>query len=234
MAPRPSRLVLSLQGVPLAERHTSSALTRLDLDLPRGNVILLQVDDEADASELVDLCAGLADPHAGRVHFLGVDWTTRTPSERMHRRRRIGAVIQSDAWPAHVSVIDAVLLAGAYHFDRPHAEMIDHATELARLFGLPGLPSGRRETTPRRALIRAACVRGFLGTPDLVVVQDQALEQTPDLAVPMAQAVSAARDRGAAILWIAASLTAPAAQFVEPDQVLRLSEHGLVPVRRTR
>jgi phospholipid/cholesterol/gamma-HCH transport system ATP-binding protein len=234
MALRPSRSVLSLQGVALGDQHFSGSLGKLELDLPRRGAALMQVDDEADAAAVVDVCLGLRDPHAGHVRFLGVDWTTRTPAERMHRRRRIGAVVQTDVWPAHMTVLDAVLLADSYHFSRPRDEMIDHATELARLFGLPGLPTGRRETTPRRALVRAACVRGFLGSPDLIVLQDPALEQTPELAVPMAQAISAARDRGAAVLWITASLAAQAAQFVEAEQVLRLGEHGLARARRGR
>ena len=41
-----SRSVLSLQGVTPAERRFSATLTRLDLELPRGAVALLQVDDE--------------------------------------------------------------------------------------------------------------------------------------------------------------------------------------------
>lgn len=234
MALRPTRSVLSLRGVTLAERQLSTTPIRLDLELPRRTVALVEVDDEADAAELVDLCVGLADPYAGEVQFLGVNWTTRKPRERMHRRRRIGAVVQSDVWPSHMSVLDAVLLAGAYHFEQRREEMIDHATQLARLFGLPGLPSGRSETTPRRALVRAACVRGLLGEPDLIVVHDQALEHTPDLAVPMAQAILAARDRGAAVLWITGSLAAQATQFVEAEQVLRLAEHGLAQGRRAR
>lgn len=234
MALRPSRSVLSLQGVTLGDRHFSGSLGKLDLELPRRSVALVQVDDDADAAVLVDVCVGLTDPYAGRVRFLGVDWTTRTPAERMHRRRRIGSVLDTDVWPAHMTVLDAVLLPGAYHFDRPRDELIAQATELARLFGLPGLPTGRRETMPRRALVRAACVRGFLGTPDLILMQDAALEQSVELAVPLAQAISAARDRGAAVLWITASLAAQAAAFVEAEQVLRLGEHGLARARRGR
>ncbi len=194
-----SRSVLSLQGVTPAERRFSATPTRLDLELPRGAVALLQVDDEADASALVDLCVGLSDPGAGRVRFLGVDWTTRNPRERLTRRRRIA-----------------------------------DATALARLFGLPGLPVGRSETTPLRALIRAACVRGFLGSPDLIVVHDQMLDQSAGLAVPMAQAISAACDRGATVLWITTNLAARAAEFVHANHVLRLGDGGLVPVRRSR
>jgi phospholipid/cholesterol/gamma-HCH transport system ATP-binding protein len=228
------RSVLSLQGVTPAERRLSATPTRLDLELPRGAVALLQVDDEADATTLVDLCVGLVDPGAGRVRFLGVDWTTRNPRERLTRRRRIGAIVQSAVWPSHMTVLEAVLVARVYHFDRPPGEVIADATQLARLFGLPGLPVGRSETTPLRALIRAACVRGFLGSPDLIVVHDRMLDQSAGLAVPMAQAISAACDRGATVLWITTSLAARAAEFVHANHVLRLGDAGLVPARRSR
>ncbi len=234
MALRPSRPVLSLQGVALVERQFSATPARLDFELLRSELAMVQVDDEADAAALVDLCVGLVDPGAGQVRFLGVDWTTRTPRERLNRRRRIGAIVHTDVWPSHMTVMEAVLVAQFYHFDQPRDEVIAEATELARLFGLPGLPTGRRETTPRRALVRAACVRGFLGSPDLIVVQDQTLDQASDLAVPLAQAISAARDRGGAVLWITASLVAQAAQFVQAEHLFRLGEHGLVRMRRSR
>ena len=85
-----------------------------------------------------------------------------------------------------------------------------------------------------RPLVRAACVRGFLGSPDLIVVQDQVLDQSSELAVPMAQAISAACDRGATVLWITASLATQAAQFVHTNQAFRLGDHGLIRVRRSR
>jgi len=234
MALRPSRTVLSLHDVTLPERQFSSAPTRLDLELPRRSVTLVEVDDDTDASALVDLCLGMTDPTAGHVRFLGVDWATRTPRERMFRRRRIGAVMQTDVWPSHMTVLESVLVARAYHFNQPRAEVIADATQLARLFGLPGLPAGRRDATPARALVRAACVRGFIGSPDLIVVQDQVLDQSSELAVPMAQAISAACDRGATALWITASLATQAAQFVQANQAFRLGDHGLTRVRRSR
>jgi phospholipid/cholesterol/gamma-HCH transport system ATP-binding protein len=234
MPQRTARPVLSLQGVALAERQLSAKPTRLDLELPRGSMALVQVDDEADASTLVDICLGLSDPADGRVRFLGVDWKTRNPRDRLARRRRIGAVVQTHVWPSHMTILEAVLVARFYHFDRPRSEVIADATVLARLFGLPGLPAGRRETTPVRALVRAACVRGFLGAPDLIVVQDQRLDATAELAAPMAQAIAETQDRGGTVLWITESLAAQAARFVQADQVFRLGDQGLVRVRRPR
>jgi len=66
------------------------------------------------------------------------------------------------------------------------------------------------------------------------LLHDTALEQVPELAEPMAQAISAARDRGAAILWITVSLAAQVTRLVEAEQILRLGEHGLTRARRGR
>ena len=231
MAQRSTRSVLSLENAALTERYLSATPACLDLDLRRGESAIIHVDDEDEGAAMVDLCTGFVPPFGGHVRFLGVDWTTRTRPERLRRRRRLGVVIETDVWPAHMTIMDAVLLDSLYHFDRPREELLTEATNLARLFGLPGLPAERRESTSRQALIRAACVRGFLGTPDLVLVQDPLLDRMSELAVPMAQAISAILRRGGAVLWIAAG-TAAAAQFVEPDHVFRLRATGLLPLRR--
>jgi phospholipid/cholesterol/gamma-HCH transport system ATP-binding protein len=231
MAERSTRAVLTLEGASLTERMLSARPATLDLDLRRGEAALIHVDDDGEGAAMIDLCTGFVPPTRGNVRFLGVDWATRTRPERLRRRRRIGAVVETDVWPAHMTIMEAILLGSLYHFDRPREETVAEATELARLFGLPGLPAERRESTSRQTLIRAACVRGFLGSPDLVLVQDHHLDRTLELAVPLAQAISATRRRGGAVLWIAAA-TAQAAQFVELDQVFRLGGTGLIRMRR--
>jgi phospholipid/cholesterol/gamma-HCH transport system ATP-binding protein len=232
MALRPARSVLAFDGATFGIHSMSVHAAALDFDLPRGEVAVVHVDDDDDAAALVDLCTGLAAPASGQVRFLGVDWSTRTPRERLRRRRRIGAVVQTEIWPSHMTIMDSILLAPTYHFDRPRDEAVADATALARLFGLPGLPVGRREAVPVPALVRAGCVRGFLGAPELVMVQDHLLDRMSELAVPMAQAVAATRRRGGAVLWITESGVSQAARYIEPDHVLRLGDHGLVRMRR--
>jgi len=224
--------VLSLRQAAFFERRVAAVPVALDLELGRGQLALVEVEDEIDAGALADLCVGLTFATLGEVLFLGHDWRAQTYRENLDRRGRIGSVVQSQVWPAHLSIAQSVLMPRLYHTDHSQDEVITEATVLARRFGLPGLPVGRRETTTAGELVRAACVRAFLGTPDLVVIHDEALGQIAELGVAMAQALAAVQDRGGAALWIAESAGVPAARFVAADHVLRLGGHGLVAARR--
>ena len=224
--------VLSLRQAAFFERRLAARPVAVDLELGRGQLALVEVGDEADAMALVDLCVGLTPATLGEVLFLGRDWRAETYRENLARRGRIGSVVQSQVWPAHLSIAQSMLMPRLYHTSRTEDEVIAEAIVLARRFGLPGLPVGRRETIPAGELVRAACVRAFLGTPDLVVIHDAPLDQIAELAVPMAQALTAVQDRGGAAIWVTAYAGVPAARFVAADHTLRLGDHGLVAARR--
>ena len=234
MARRPAQSVLSLDGAVLTERSTSLAPAQIDLDLRRGEVDMIHVDDDREAAELVDLCVGQPALASGHVRFLGVDWAASSRSQQLHDRRRIGLVVQTEVWPAQMSVMEAVLLSRLYHYGAARIDLVTEAIELARLFGLPGLPVERRDAVASDVLLRAGCVRGLLGGPDLVLVHDQALDRASELAIPMAQAIASIRGRGGAVLWITAAAVARAAQFVDIDRVFRLGGTGLIRMRRPR
>jgi phospholipid/cholesterol/gamma-HCH transport system ATP-binding protein len=225
--------ILSLRGVMLEREHRAASPGAIDLELGRGQLAVIEVPDEDAASGLVDLCVGLVDPPAGTTRFLDRAWQAQSYRERLDTRSRIGAVIGTRTWPPHLPIAEAMLMAPLYHGDRAEEDVAHDATVMARLFDLPGLPAGRPETTPPGELVRAACVRGFLGNPDLVVIHDPVLDQMAALAVALAQVIAAAQDRGGAILWIVTSAAAPAARFVQPDLALRLGDRGLVSMRRS-
>src|SRR5262245_12934274 len=234
MPTRAHRTVLSLDDVVLTERSYSGSQAHLALALRRGEVGIIHADDEGESSAMVELSVGLMVPARGRVRFLDVDWTTRTRPQRLRRRSRIGLVAQTGIWPSQMTIMDSILMAQLYHSDRSRDELIAEATDLARLFGLPGLPAERREATRRQVLLRAGCIRGFMGSPDLVLVHDQLLDRTSELAIPMAQAISATRARGGAVLWINTGTASEATQFVEADHVYHLGEGRLARMRRLR
>ncbi|HEX2892299.1 hypothetical protein [Vineibacter terrae] len=232
MAASGAPAILSLQGVAFADPRAAPSC-RIDLELGRGDAAIVEVDATDTAASLIDLCLGLVDPPAGAARFLDHDWRGLSPGERFAARSRIGSVVQSQVWPTHLSIAESIMAPRLYHRDRTPDQAITEATALARTFGLPGVPAGQRDATAAGELVRAACVRAFLGAPALVVVQDAALDAMAALGVAMAQAVAAVQDRGGAVLWIIGPEGAPAARFVQPGQALRLGDRGLAPMRRS-
>jgi phospholipid/cholesterol/gamma-HCH transport system ATP-binding protein len=230
MAPFQSS-VLSLRGVSLVARRARVART-FDFDLNRREVALVEYNDDSNAEYFVDVCLGLSEPAQGDVYCLGEAWAGQGYHSMLGRRSRIGTLIGSHVWPAHMPVAQAVLTPRLYHTRETEDATLGEATVLARRFGLPGLPTGSPETVRRPDLTRAACVGAFLGMPELVVLVDRAMEAMPELGMAMAQAVGAVQDRGGAVLWLLSSLGAPAARFVAGDHVLRLHDRGLEPARR--
>lgn len=224
--------VLSLQGISLAGRRGAAPTAALDFELGHREVALVEVDGEADALGFVDLCLGLVAPQHGEVRCLGRDWQGQGYREMLAQRGRIGTLVDTQSWPVHLPVAQVTLVPLLSHTDRSNDEAVDAATALARRFGLPGLPTGGPETVHHDDLVRAACVRAFLGAPELVLIADPAVDRMADLAMALAQAIGSVLDRSGAVLWLVGSAHAPAARFVSPDQVLRLGDRGLGPGRR--
>jgi phospholipid/cholesterol/gamma-HCH transport system ATP-binding protein len=229
----PQSSVLSLRGVALTARQRARDDT-VDFDLAHREVAVVELDEDSDAGGFIDLCLGLVEPLSGEVYCLGRAWSAEGYHDRLAHRSRIGTLVDSQAWPAHMPVAQIALAPHLYHTSRTEAEAIVEATILARRFGLPGLPIAPSEQVPLADLVRAACVRAFLGAPELVLIADPALESMTDLGTPIAQAIGAVHDRGGAVLWLRSARNAPAARYVSADQVWRLDDRGLTRMRRSR
>jgi phospholipid/cholesterol/gamma-HCH transport system ATP-binding protein len=229
----PQSSVLSLRGVALTTRQRARDDT-VDFDLAHREVAVIELDEDSGAGGFIDLCLGLVEPPAGEVYCLGRTWEAQGYHDRLARRSRIGTLVDSQVWPAHMPVAQIVLAPLLYHTDQGEAGAIAEATILARSFGLPGLPTAPSEQVPLADLVRVACVRAFLGAPEFVLIADPALESMTELGTPMAQAIGAVHDRGGAVLWLLHARSAPAARYVTPDHVWRLDDRGLTRTRRPR
>ena len=229
----PRSAVLSLRGVALSARQRGGAGT-VDFDLAHREVAVVELDEDSDAGAFVDICLGLVEPPSGEVYCLGQAWSVQGYHDRLAHRSRIGVVIDSQIWPGHMPVAQVALAPLLYHTAQAEAEALAEATILARRFGMPGLPTAPSEQVPLADLVRAACVRAFLGTPELVLIADPALESMAELGTPIAQAIGAVHDRGGAVLWLLHAHGAPAARYVNPDHVWRLDDRGLTRARRQK
>jgi phospholipid/cholesterol/gamma-HCH transport system ATP-binding protein len=113
------------------------------------------------------------------------------------------------------------------------ATLRDAAAELARSFGLPGVPLERPDALTPADRARAACVRAFLGDPRLVLLESPVQAQFADLLPPLLNALAAARDKGAAAIWLTRSDLIWRDRSFPATCRLRLTEYGLIPVRHT-
>ena len=203
-----SRVILELTGVTVeSDPAYDSPLWNVSLRLAAGELALVRLERGAVRLPLADVAGGLVEHYDGSATFLGREWRSVSAAVGAALRGRIGRVFDAvgaggAGWVSHLDVDENVTLAQRHHTRRPSAEIEAEAAKLARMFGLPGLPRGRPAQTRVPDLQRASCVRAFLGTPDLVLLERPAQGVYPEVMAPLINAVRSARARGAAVVWL--------------------------------
>ncbi|MCB1792712.1 MAG: organic solvent ABC transporter ATP-binding protein [Gammaproteobacteria bacterium] len=197
-APQP---ILDARDVQVPADGWRPAVT-LDVQVYPGELHLVSSRDTLRSAALADALLGIAIPAQGSVHFLGADWQHSPSEARLSLRRSIGRVPGRGAWMSTHSVMDNILLPQRHHTLLPEHALRSAATELARRFGLPGLPMQRPDACNDADLRRAACIRAFLGRPTLVVLEHPVSAVDTDLLTPLVGAVQQLRRRRGAVVWI--------------------------------
>jgi phospholipid/cholesterol/gamma-HCH transport system ATP-binding protein len=203
----------------------------LDLQLMPGECALIEARDPLQATEFADLCCGLLPLREGSVRFLGRDWTDTSDEQSSAMRGRIGRVYGTGAWITFLGTDVNILLAQLHHTRRPESVLRETAAELSRDFGLPGLPLTRPGALAAADLVRAACVRAFMGEPLLLLLESPAQGQFADLVPPLLSALTAAHDRQAASIWLTRGDGVWHDRLFPATKRLRLLERGLMPIR---
>jgi ABC-type lipoprotein export system ATPase subunit len=195
-------------------------LAGVDLDVARGEHVLIRGPSGSGKSTLLNLLGLLEDPDAGEVWIAGerLSHASRTAKGRA-RGRQIGYVFQSFLLVGSLTALDNVCLAARY-VGRDRAAARRRAQELLEQFGVahrrdhypPQLSGGEQQ--------RVAYCRALLNDPALVLAD----EPTGNLDEAQAHVIQAAlRDRarsGAAVVVV--SHRPEPAQ--DADRVLTLTE----------
>jgi phospholipid/cholesterol/gamma-HCH transport system ATP-binding protein len=204
----------------------------LTLQLAPGDLALVEARDPNRAAWFADLCCGLVPLSAGTVKFLGHDWATAPHDYAAALRGRIGRVFAIGGWIDFVDMATNILLPQLHHTRREEGELREAAARLAFSFGLPGLPTGHPRELSTLDLARAACIRAFLGEPALVLLESPLQGRFADLAVPILEALAAARQNGAAALWLTGSDLVWRERSIPVTHRLRLRDYGLIAAMR--
>ncbi|GBD56209.1 P-loop NTPase family protein [Gluconobacter wancherniae] len=205
--------------------------TRYNLHLNPGECALIECRDPRQASLFADLCTGLIPLSEGSVRCMGLDWDALEDRRAWALRGRIGRMVTDGGWIDLYGTHLNILWPQMHHTRTPLGTLVEKATRLGIRFGLPGLPvlpPGRLSALDRR---RADCVRAFLGEPSLLLLENPVEMFPSDLYAAFLSALTEARDRGCAVIWLAPDDSAWRGYGQGASLHLRLYDDGLFSMR---
>ena len=115
-----------------------------------------------------------------------------TANRVAQQRGRIGRVFEGECWRSDLYVGPNITAARQLNSRRALQEIEEEAIQLRRVFGLPELPGVRSARLRWQDLLKAACVRAFLGAPDLILLENPTSGHSEGI-VPLLKTVHAAR-----------------------------------------
>lgn len=198
-----SRAVLEASGLVVHGARTAMALN-VELSLRAGQLGMIHCPDPALSGRIGDSLLGLDAQPSAAVSYLAQRWSDLAPAAALNLRRRVGRVQSRGNWMETRSVMDNVLLPARHNTIVAESELRESAGNMAQRFGLPGLSLNLPEACSPTDLEAAACIRAFLGRPQLVLLEHPLRRIDSPLFVPLVQAVQQFRRRGGAALWFTA------------------------------
>ena len=200
---REKKSILTFKGVTTeSDDSYDSPIWEIDFTLSEGDLLIIKLERGHFRLPIGDVAQGLMEPVNGEVKTFNKDWNTMPPDYSAAQRGRIGRVFETDGWYGYLNISENITLAQRHHSKREEADIIDEAFHLARYFGLPGLPVGHVSKTHKADLRRASLVRALIGKPRLIILERPTRMLFPEILPPLINAVHAARDSGAAVLWL--------------------------------
>ncbi len=179
-----------------------SSVSQISFTLERCDLAIVLLEKEHARLPLADLAAGIITPDRGEIRFQGSDWREMPPDTAARKRGRIGRVFEGNPWLDDLEVNQNIMLSQLHHTQRPVDEIARQAAELSRLFGLPGLPFHLPSTFRGKDLARCACVRAFMGRPELVILERPTHGVYPEILPSLINVLRVVRSQGAAVLWL--------------------------------
>jgi putative ABC transport system ATP-binding protein len=172
---RPSdELVISTRRVNYdygAGESRSRVLFEVDLDIGRGEVVIMTGPSGSGKTTLLTLIGALRHVQEGSVHVLGRELAGMAAAEQVRYRRHIGFIFQHHNLFSSLTALENVRMAtalksaGVAELDRRAAEILGRLGLADRLDYLPGrLSGGQRQ--------RVAIARALVNVPALVLADE--------------------------------------------------------------
>jgi len=154
------------------ETLTVTALSNIDLQIERGEIVGCAGPSGSGKSTLLHLLAGLDTPTTGTVSFDGTDLSSLSDRARTrHRLDHVGIVFQHFHLLESLSARANVALP-LVELGRPKGERRERATELLEAMGLGDRITHRPTQLSGGEQQRVAIARALVTEPDLVIADE--------------------------------------------------------------
>ena len=218
--------VLAASGLSIATAVGKGATPVGDLTVWPGELHLVFSPTIGDSAAIMDALLGLTG--ASDVRFQGSTWAELTAQDARRLRGRIGSVVSRGGWLESRSMLDNLLLPMRHHTMLPDDAIRAMASELALAFGLPGIPTLLPHQCPVSDLERAACVRAFLGDPQLVMLEHPFESANAEPPPALIDAIQQVRRRGGAVVWFTGKRAIIEQLSIVADRRYRIAGHRLL------
>ncbi len=229
--------ILEARAVRIAASGSSPAL-EIDFSVFPGELHLVFSPDVGRSMAIADALLGLAAegesvaPESG-VRFRGESWAELSPTAAYRLRGSIGRVQSRGNWLETRSVMENLLLPLRHHTVLPDDVLLEMASDFARRLGLPGLPTLLPHACAASDLERAACIKAFLGRPELVVLEHPMELADSTLLPPLVDAVQQVRRRRGAVVWFTLRRAVFEDRGISADRRYRVAGRRLLDLEAT-
>lgn len=152
--------------------HGTPVLENLDLDILRGETMVVLGRSGTGKSVLLKHLNALLRPDAGTIHVGGVEVTTMTEAELVDVRRGIGMLFQGGALFDSLTIADNVAFALDEHEVCSGAQRARRVADLLALVGLAGTESRMPSELSGGMRKRAALARTLALEPDVLLYDE--------------------------------------------------------------
>lgn len=158
---------------PLSKENQVVALQEINLEIRRGEFLVVTGRSGSGKTTLLNLAAGLTRPTSGELLFEGVDWWSLSDRQQsLKRNQKIGFVFQFPSLLPALNSLENVLLATIFNHTHSQSKAYTHAVELLHTLGL----EEKLEAYPRQLSAgqqqRVVIARALLNQPEVLLADE--------------------------------------------------------------
>ena len=206
------------------------ALRDVNLQLPLGEISVLEGPSGSGKTTLLTLIGCVARPSEGRIR-LGGELVSNLPELHLAelRRRRFGIVFQRFNLIAGLSALDNVMLP-AYPLGLPHRRLVERAREVMAQLSVGPRAEARVVLLSGGEMQRVAIARALINDPEVLIADEPTANLDGRLAGQFLEIVAALKAQGRTL--VIASHDPRIIEAPTVDRVVRMADGAVQGVRR--